>query len=83
MLDLATTVTNSGSWRIILLPSLIVMQYVYDPGTDTLGELFWASCNSSSTISMLEVMILLKWHIIKPKQLSYQMDADMLEKLGI
>ena len=38
MLDLATTVTNSGSWRPTLLPSFIVMRYVYDPGTDALGE---------------------------------------------
>ena len=38
MLDLATAVTNSGSWRATLLPSIIVMRYVYDPGTDALGE---------------------------------------------
>ena len=38
MLDLATTVTNSGSWRLTLLPTIIVMRYVYDPGTDALGE---------------------------------------------
>ena len=38
MLDLTTTVTNSGSWRPTLLPSFIVMRYVYDPGTDVLGE---------------------------------------------
>ena len=38
MLYLATTVTNSGSWRPTLLPSIIVMRYVYDPGKDALGE---------------------------------------------
>ena len=38
MLDLATTVTNSGSWRPTLLPFIIVMQYAYDPGTDALGK---------------------------------------------
>ena len=38
MLNLATAVTNSGSWRPTLLPSFIVMRYVYDPGTDTVGE---------------------------------------------
>ena len=38
MLDVATTVTNSGSRRPTLLSSIIVMRYVYDPGTDALGE---------------------------------------------
>ena len=38
MLDLATTVTNSGSWRPTILPSFNVMPYVYEPGTDALGE---------------------------------------------
>ena len=38
MLDLATTVTNSGSRCPTLLPSIIVMRYVYDQGTYALGE---------------------------------------------
>ena len=38
MLDLATTVKNSVSWHPALISSLIVMRYVYDPGTDALGE---------------------------------------------
>ena len=38
MLDLATTVTNSRSWRPTFLSSFIVMRYAYDPGTDALSE---------------------------------------------
>ena len=53
MLNLAKTVTNSGSWRPTLLPSIIVMRYVYDPGTDALGESILGKLQPLLTISMV------------------------------
>ena len=50
MLYLATTVTNSGSWRPTLLPSFIVMDMFMTQAQTRSAKAFWASCNSSFTI---------------------------------